>query len=84
MNDMNEELQENARETEMELREELDMSKSQVSQYQIKINQFQENTHDHQETIAKFRQLTASLQVRFLISYPCQDMLLLTPGVTMF
>ena len=60
---MNEELQENARETEMELREEIDMQRSKVVEYQRRIGGMQDTANDYQETIAKFRQLTASLQV---------------------
>lgn len=60
---MNEELQENNRETELELREELDLTKNRVQEAKRKIGQLEENITDHQETIAKFRQLTATLQV---------------------
>ncbi|XP_071793613.1 dynactin subunit 1-like isoform X3 [Asterias amurensis] len=62
LSDMNEELQENARETEMELREEIDMQRSKVVEYQRRIGGMQDTANDYQETIAKFRQLTASLQ----------------------
>jgi dynactin 1 len=48
MNEMNDELQENARETELELREQLDMAGARVREAQ---------------TIKKYRQLTAHLQV---------------------
>ncbi|XP_022080743.1 dynactin subunit 1-like isoform X2 [Acanthaster planci] len=62
LNEMNEELQENARETELELREEADMQRSKVAEYQRRIEAMKEAASDSQETIAKFRQLTASLQ----------------------
>ncbi|XP_071827830.1 dynactin subunit 1-like isoform X3 [Apostichopus japonicus] len=62
LNEMNEELQENNRETELELREELDLTKNRVQEAKRKIGQLEENITDHQETIAKFRQLTATLQ----------------------
>uniref|UniRef100_A0A8C6Y226 Dynactin subunit 1 n=1 Tax=Naja naja TaxID=35670 RepID=A0A8C6Y226_NAJNA len=51
MNEMNDELQENARETELELREQLDMATA-----------AQETVADYQQTIKKYRELTAHLQ----------------------
>ncbi|XP_038070771.1 dynactin subunit 1-like isoform X2 [Patiria miniata] len=62
LNEMNEELQENARETELELREEADMQRSKVAEYQRRMEAMKEAASDNQETISKFRQLTASLQ----------------------
>ncbi|XP_033098864.1 dynactin subunit 1-like isoform X3 [Anneissia japonica] len=60
--DMNEEIQENARDTELELREERDMANSRVLDAQRKLEAMSENISDYQQTIAKFRELTSSLQ----------------------
>ena len=61
--DMNEEIQESSRETEVELREELDMTKGKVAEYQLRLRQMQEDISDRQETIAKFRQAMETLKV---------------------
>uniref|UniRef100_A0A3Q2CP08 Dynactin 1a n=1 Tax=Cyprinodon variegatus TaxID=28743 RepID=A0A3Q2CP08_CYPVA len=70
INEMNDELQENARETEMELREQLDLSTAKVREAEKKVEAAQETVADYQQTINKYRELTASLQVtnRELIS----------------
>uniref|UniRef100_A0A3B3VNT9 Dynactin 1a n=1 Tax=Poecilia latipinna TaxID=48699 RepID=A0A3B3VNT9_9TELE len=70
INEMNDELQENARETEMELREQLDLSTAKVREAEKKVEAAQETVADYQHTISKYRELTASLQVanRELIS----------------
>ena len=60
---MNDELQENARETEMELREQLDLSVSKVREAEKKVEAAQETMADYQQTITKYRELTSSLQV---------------------
>ncbi|XP_071947128.1 dynactin subunit 1-like isoform X2 [Antedon mediterranea] len=60
--DMNEEIQENARETELELREERDMANSRVLDAQRKMESMNDSVADYQQTIAKFRELTSSLQ----------------------
>lgn len=60
---MNDELQENARETELELREQLDMAGAQVRDAQKRVEAAQETVADYQQTIKKYRQLTAHLQV---------------------
>ena len=60
---MNEEIQESSRETEVELREELDMTKGKVAEYQLRLRQMQEDISDRQETIAKFRQAMETLKV---------------------
>lgn len=60
---MNDELQENARETEMELREQLDLSGAKVREAEKKVEAAQETVADYQHTINKYRELTASLQV---------------------
>lgn len=63
MNEMNDELQENARETELELREQLDMAGARVREAQKRVEAAQETVADYQQTIKKYRQLTAHLQV---------------------
>lgn len=60
---MNDELQENARETEMELREQLDLSVAKVREAEKRVEAAQETVADYQQTISKYRELTAGLQV---------------------
>lgn len=60
---MNDELQENARETEMELREQLDLSGAKVREADKRVEAAQETVADYQQTISKYRELTARLQV---------------------
>ena len=60
---MNDELQENCRETEMELREQLDLSAGKVREAEKKVEAAQETVADYQQTISKYRELTSSLQV---------------------
>lgn len=62
INEMNDELQENARETEMELREQLDLSGAKVREAEKKVEAAQETVADYQQTISKYRELTSSLQ----------------------
>uniref|UniRef100_A0A1A8M8P2 Dynactin 1b n=4 Tax=Nothobranchius TaxID=28779 RepID=A0A1A8M8P2_9TELE len=62
INEMNDELQENARETEMELREQLDLSGAKVREAEKKVEAAQETVADYQHTISKYRELTGSLQ----------------------
>ncbi|KAM4611889.1 dynactin subunit 1-like isoform 3-T3 [Polymixia lowei] len=62
INEMNDELQENARETEMELREQLDLSGGKVREAQKRVEAAQETVADYQQTINKYRELTARLQ----------------------
>ncbi|KAM9335873.1 dynactin subunit 1-like isoform 2-T2 [Symphorus nematophorus] len=62
INEMNDELQENARETEMELREQLDLSVSKVREAEKRVEAAQETIADYQQTISKYRELTAGLQ----------------------
>ncbi|XP_030348186.1 dynactin subunit 1 isoform X2 [Strigops habroptila] len=62
MNEMNDELQENARETELELREQLDMAAARVRQAERRVEAAQEALADCQQTISKYRELTAQLQ----------------------
>lgn len=60
---MNDELQENARETEMELREQLDLGSAKVREADKRVEAAQETVADYQQTINKYRDLTARLQV---------------------
>ncbi|XP_063326256.1 dynactin subunit 1-like isoform X1 [Pelmatolapia mariae] len=62
INEMNDELQENARETEMELREQLDLSGAKVREAEKRVEAAQETVADYQQTINKYRELTGSLQ----------------------
>ncbi|XP_044039425.1 dynactin subunit 1-like isoform X9 [Siniperca chuatsi] len=62
INEMNDELQENARETEMELREQLDLSGAKVREADKRVEAAQETVADYQHTISKYRELTAGLQ----------------------
>lgn len=64
MNEMNDELQENARETELELREQLDMATAHVREAEKRVEAAQETVADYQQTIKKYRELTAHLQVQ--------------------
>lgn len=60
---MNDELQENARETEMELREQVDLSGAKVREAERRVEAAQETVADYQQTISKYRELTTRLQV---------------------
>ncbi|XP_069488441.1 dynactin subunit 1 isoform X2 [Ambystoma mexicanum] len=62
INEMNDELQENARETELELREQLDMAGARVREAEQRVEAAQETVADYQHTIKKYRDLTAHLQ----------------------
>ncbi|XP_026879376.2 dynactin subunit 1 isoform X2 [Electrophorus electricus] len=62
INEMNDELQENARETELELREQLDLSAARVREAEKRVEAAQETVADYQHTIQKYRELTAHLQ----------------------
>uniref|UniRef100_A0A8C4PXL9 Dynactin subunit 1 n=1 Tax=Eptatretus burgeri TaxID=7764 RepID=A0A8C4PXL9_EPTBU len=62
INEMNDELQENARETELELREQLDFANGRTREAEKRIEAVQEMAADLQQTIQKYRQLTAHLQ----------------------
>ncbi|XP_075963324.1 dynactin subunit 1 [Anarhichas minor] len=62
INEMNDELQENARETELELREMLDLGVSKVRESEKHVEAAQETVADYQQTIKKYRELTAHLQ----------------------
>ncbi|XP_078530712.1 dynactin subunit 1 isoform X3 [Lissotriton helveticus] len=62
INEMNDELQENARETELELREQLDMASARVREAEKRVEAAQETVADYQHTIKKYRDLTSHLQ----------------------
>ncbi|XP_055894573.1 dynactin subunit 1-like isoform X2 [Biomphalaria glabrata] len=62
LNDMNEELQENAKATELELREEVDMKNIKLLEIQRKLDATQETFADYDRTLNKFRELVAHLQ----------------------
>ncbi|GAB1603614.1 dynactin subunit 1-like isoform X4, partial [Argonauta hians] len=62
LHEMNEELQENARETELELREELDLTNAQLLESKRKIEAAWESMADYDQTISKFRDLVSQLQ----------------------
>ncbi|XP_054608464.1 dynactin subunit 1-like isoform X3 [Dunckerocampus dactyliophorus] len=62
INEMNDELQENARETEMELREQLDLGAAKVREADKRVEAAQETVADYQQTISKYRDLTSRLQ----------------------
>ncbi|MEQ2213027.1 hypothetical protein XENOCAPTIV_008647 [Xenoophorus captivus] len=62
INEMNDELQENARETELELREMLDLGAARVREGEKRVEAAQETVADYQQTIKKYRELTAHLQ----------------------
>ena len=62
LHDMNEELQETARETELELREELDLSRTKIQEVLKERDAAQEMVADHKTTIDKFRQVVQQLQ----------------------
>nr|XP_055074245.1 dynactin subunit 1a isoform X3 [Misgurnus anguillicaudatus] len=62
INEMNDELQENSRETELELREQLDLAGARVREAQKRVEAAQETVADYQQTITKYRELTTQLQ----------------------
>ncbi|KAJ4939133.1 hypothetical protein JOQ06_028594, partial [Pogonophryne albipinna] len=62
INEMNDELQENARETELELREMLDLGTAKIRESEKHVEAAQETVADYQQTIKKYRELTAHLQ----------------------
>ncbi|XP_070403129.1 dynactin subunit 1 isoform X7 [Nothobranchius furzeri] len=62
INEMNDELQENARETELELREMLDLGAARVREAEKRVEAAQETVADYQQTIKKYREVTAHLQ----------------------
>lgn len=63
INDVNDELQENAREEERELRRSLDLSESRVREAERQIELLKYSLADQEKTILKFRELVKQLQV---------------------
>ena len=61
--ELNDELQESSRETELELREELDMARAHAGDLTSKLDAMQETIVDYDTTISKFRQLVGQMQV---------------------
>ncbi|XP_059148678.1 dynactin subunit 1-like isoform X2 [Physella acuta] len=62
LNDMNEELQENAKATELELREDVDMKNIKLLELQRKLDGTQETFAEYDKTLNRFRELVANLQ----------------------
>ncbi|XP_062605399.1 LOW QUALITY PROTEIN: dynactin subunit 1-like [Saccostrea cucullata] len=62
LHDMNEELQETAREAELELREELDLATGRANEFKRKLDATSETFADYEATIGKFRDLVSTLQ----------------------
>ena len=62
LHEMNEELQENARESELELREDLDLANGKVAEFKRKLDATSETIADYETTISKFRDLVNSLK----------------------
>ena len=62
--EMNDELQESARETELELRESLDLATAKTVEANRRLDSMKENIVDYETTINKFRDLVAQLKVR--------------------
>jgi len=60
---MNDELQETARETELELREKLDLANARTLDAKRKLDASNEAIIDYETTIGKFRELVQQLQV---------------------
>jgi dynactin 1 len=60
--EMNDELNENARESELELREEVDLANAHAAEAKRKLEAMTETIADYEGTIAKFRDLVAQLQ----------------------
>jgi dynactin 1 len=61
--EMNEELQESAREVELQLREDVDMANARAAEAQRKLDAVKESINDYEETINKFREHVARQQV---------------------
>ena len=62
LHDINEQLQENAREVELELREEIDMHQAKIREYQRDKDATDEVILDHEATINKFRLFVQQIQ----------------------
>ncbi|GBN86265.1 Dynactin subunit 1 [Araneus ventricosus] len=62
LQDVNDQLQESAKETELELREEIDMASAKMREAQRKLEVMQEAIADYEQTIQKFRDQTEQLR----------------------
>ncbi|CAF0807877.1 unnamed protein product [Brachionus calyciflorus] len=62
INDVNDQLQENAKEEEKELRQNLDLAESRIRESEKQIELLKYNIADHEKTILKFRDLVKQLQ----------------------
>ncbi|CAH8856261.1 unnamed protein product [Trichobilharzia szidati] len=62
--EMNDELQENSRETELELREEIERSHSKINQLVRNLDATRETIADYEQTFVKFRDLVSDLQTQ--------------------
>lgn len=62
LQDVNDQLQETAKETELELREEVDMANAKIMEGQRKLEAMQEAIADYEQTIQKFRDQTEQLR----------------------
>ncbi|CAI2730926.1 unnamed protein product [Schistosoma spindalis] len=62
--EMNDELQENSRETELELREEIERANTQINQLVRHLDATRETIADYEQTLGKFRDLVADLQTQ--------------------
>jgi len=62
LHDINEEMQENAREIELELREEIDMTQAKIRELTREKEASHEVVFDHENTIAKFRTFVSQVQ----------------------
>ena len=65
--DTNDQLQESARETELQLREDLDMSNARVAEAQRKLDAVKESIEYYEMTINKFREHVSRQQVYLFI-----------------
>ena len=61
--DMNDQLQESAREVELQLREDVDMANGRVTEAQRRLDAVKESIADYEMTINKFREHVAKQQV---------------------
>ena len=63
INEVNDQLQENAREEEREVRQALDIAESRIRESERQIEQLKYSIADHEKTLLKFRDLVKQLQV---------------------
>ena len=62
LREMHEEMEEHHTETELELREEVDMANARTREAYLKVDAAHESTADYQQTISQFRDLVRNLQ----------------------